>query len=532
MRVVLGLTFGLILSPVAVFGQAAPAFEISDIHTSARTTTLAMRGNLIRGDRYELLNATMVDLIRTAYGVEADKVVGGPSWLELDRFDVIGKVPPATKVDTARLMLKTLLADRFKLVVREDTKPLSAFVLTVAAGKPKLTPSTESANCQGVPQTPGPDVVPMQVVQCRGMTMAAFAQLLPQIAGAYFPSPVTDSTGLQGAWDFEIRWHARALLAKAGPDATTIFDAVEKQLGLKLELKDALASSVLVVDAVNRTPTPNSADVAKLLAPSPPPEFEVAEIKPSDPDSTAPPQGQIQPNGRVNAVNIPLTQIIAIAWDVTPEMLGDVPSWMNSARYDLIARASTDVKPGDPPIDPEMLRLMLRALLIDRFKMKTHMEQRPVSAYTLYADQPKLKPSNPSTRTKCVEGPGPSARDPRNNNPILSRLVTCTNMTMAQFADRIQGLAPGYIRVPVLDATKIEGAFDFTFNFSPIGIFQAPGAPAGDAGQGGAGLSASEPTGAMSLFDALRRQLGLRLEQEKRQNPVLVIDSAERITAN
>jgi uncharacterized protein (TIGR03435 family) len=269
-----------------------------------------------------------------------------------------------------------------------------------------------------------------------------------------------------------------------------------------------------------------------VLPAAPPPEFEVAEIKPSDPASTAPPQGRIQPNGRVDAVNIPLLQIIAIAWDVTPEMLGDVPSWMQSANYDLIARASTDIKPGDPPVDPEMIRLMLRALLIERFKMKTRMEQRAVTAYTLYADQPKLKPANPAGRTKCVEGPGPNARDPRNNNPILSRLVTCTNMTMAQFADRIQGLAPGYIRVPVLNATKLEGAFDFTFNFSPIGAVQGGGAPAGDVGQAGGALAASDPTGAVSLLQALPRQLGLKLEQEKRPNPVLVIDSAERLMAN
>jgi uncharacterized protein (TIGR03435 family) len=103
-------------------------------------------------------------------------------------------------------------------------------------------------------------------------------------------------------------------------------------------------------------------------------------------------------------------------------------------------------------------------------------------------------------------------------------------MTMERFAQRLQGLAPGYIRVPVLDATKLEGAWDFSLNFSPIGAVQGGPGPAGDIGQGGSG--ASDPTGAMSLFQALPRQLGLRLEQQKRPNPVLVIDSAERITAN
>jgi uncharacterized protein (TIGR03435 family) len=123
-----------------------------------------------------------------------------------------------------------------------------------------------------------------------------------------------------------------------------------------------------------------------------------------------------------------------------------------------------------------------------------------------------------------------TSRDPRNSNPILSRLVTCQNMTMTQFAERLQGLAPGYIRVPVLDATKVEGAWDFTFNFSPIGAVQPGPAPAGDIGQ--APAAASDPTGAMTLFQALPRQLGLKLELQKRSNPVLVIDTAERLLAD
>src|SRR5687767_13571793 len=162
-----------VLFPVLAFAQAtpaAPSFEVSDVHTSPRTTVLAMRGNTVRDGRYEIRNATMVDLIRTAYGVEADKVVGGPSWLELDRFDVIGKVPAGTTVVNARLMLKTLLADRFKLALREDTQPITAFVLTVAAGKPKMREgSAGPGGCQPVPQTPEPNVVPMQVAQCTDM---------------------------------------------------------------------------------------------------------------------------------------------------------------------------------------------------------------------------------------------------------------------------------------------------------------------------------------------------------------------------
>jgi uncharacterized protein (TIGR03435 family) len=525
------------LLPTVAFGQAAPApaFEISDVHTSPRTMNPALRGNTVRDGRYEIRNATMVDLIAAAYGVEGSNVVGGPSWLELDRFDVIAKVPPGTKVEAARQMLRTLLADRFKLIAREDSKPLSSFVLSAPGGKHKMTPASGSGpgSCQPVPpaQPPQPGgPPPMQVVQCKGVTMAVFAPLLRQMAGAYVTAPVADQTALTGGFDFELRWHPRVLLTQAGADATTIFDALDKQLGLKLEMKE-VPGAVISVDTVDRTPTANLPAVATALPPGPPPEFEVAEIKPTPAGYDRPPQARIQPNGRIDAAGIPLRDIVALAWDVTPEMLVDMPDWAQSAKFDLIARASTDAAPtaGAPPIDIDTLRLMLRGLLVERFQMKTHLEERPVDAYTLRAtDKPKLTKADPAARTRCIEGPGPNQRDPRNNTPILSRLITCQNMTMAQFADRIQGLAAGYIRVPVLNATGIDGAFDFSVNFSPIGALQAPAPGAADPGQGGAAAQASLPTGAMSLFDALERQLGLKLQQEKRPNPVLVIDHIER----
>jgi hypothetical protein len=64
----------------AAFGQSAgtaPAFELADVHVSAKKPTPQMQGGVLRGDRYEMRQATMVDLVRTAYGVDADKVIGG-----------------------------------------------------------------------------------------------------------------------------------------------------------------------------------------------------------------------------------------------------------------------------------------------------------------------------------------------------------------------------------------------------------------------------------------------------------------------
>src|SRR5207244_2250617 len=113
-------------------------------------------------------------------------------------------------------------------------------------------------------------------------------------------------------------------------------------------------------------------------------------------------------------------------------------------------------------------RLMLRALLADRLKLKTHFEERTVSAYTLVADKPKLQRANPSDRTRCKEGPAPNTKDPREMTGIPSRSFNCQNMTMAEFANQLPGIAPGYLRLPVADGTGLQGSWNFTFAFSSI----------------------------------------------------------------
>ena len=88
---------------------------------------------------------------------------------------------------------------------------------------------------------------------------------------------------------------------------------------------------------------------------------------------------------------------------------------------------------------------MLRALLTDRFKMMTHYEDKPVAqAYTLVSVKPRMKKADSSNRSNCKEA-SVVARDPRDINPKLSRLVTCQNLTMRQFAQQLQVIAPEYI---------------------------------------------------------------------------------------
>lgn len=273
MRALAGISFIALLSGVvpaqnpgptpdpSISAATAPAFEAADVHPSAHGANLYMTGGVLRGGRYDIRNATMLDLVRTAYGMDDDsKIQGGPSWLELDRFDVIAKAPPSATQESVKLMLQNLLADRFKLVVHTGSKPLQVFVLSLGRGKPKLKQSegTGAPGCQSPPNQapPEPGVIRNAVVQCHNMTMEKFAPQLRGMAGAYLgANPIVNQTGLEGTWDFDLTWTAKALLPAAGADGISIFDAVDKQLGLKVELQK-IATPVVVVDSVNQKPSP------------------------------------------------------------------------------------------------------------------------------------------------------------------------------------------------------------------------------------------------------------------------------------
>jgi len=147
-----------------------------------------------------------------------------------------------------------------------------------------------------------------------------------------------DRTELKGFFEFELKWTGRGQLGAAGADGITIYDAVEKQLGLKLELQTK-PSPVIVVDSVTQKPTDNVPDIAKLLPPIST-EFEVADIKPSLPNG--PQQGNIQPSGRIDLQGLPLKQIMMIAWDTAEDLIVG-PKWMETERFDVVAKAPSDV---------------------------------------------------------------------------------------------------------------------------------------------------------------------------------------------
>jgi uncharacterized protein (TIGR03435 family) len=531
----------LSLASASLAPPPVAAFAAIDVHPSPPRTFPYMDGGNLRGQLYDIRQATMVDLIAKAYGVEVENVQGGPSWLEWDRFDVVAKAPAGTPPATVKLMLQALLKERFGLVVHEGSAPMPAYVLRAGKDKPKMKESdgTGDDGCEGQPPPPDqpPGTIPQNVVKCSNMTMDKFAEQLHWMAGGYLDKPVVNLTELEGTYDFELKWTGRGNLAKAGADGISIFDAVDKQLGLKLALETA-PRPVMIVDTVNKTPTPNVANVEKLLPPAPPMEFEVATIKPSKPGTRE--MGNLH-GDQLNVQSITLHDLLTFAWDLNPvdkEALVNAPKWLDTDRYDILAKIAIEDQGEGPSKSPQIedseLEAMLQVLLEDRFQMKVHRESRSVTSYTLMAVSPKLTKADPKARTKCSEGPGPDGKDPRIANPVLGRLLTCQNMSMAQLADHLRYEANGYIHYPVQDATGLEGGWNFTLSFSTIGQLlpgNGGGSPPPDGGTGNA--AASDPNGAVSLFDALKRELGLKLEKQQRQEQVLVIDHIEeQPTAN
>jgi uncharacterized protein (TIGR03435 family) len=527
-------------SPATAPPAPAPHFDLADVHPSPFANQPNTDLEYMPSGRFYARQSTMVDLINFAWNVDSTRVLRGPSWLEFDRFDISARAPRGTSEDNFKLMLRTLLADRFALMAHVDTKTMPAFVLTVGRGGPKMKPaakpedgSSESHGCNSPqqPQNQPAGTPSYNILDCHGIPASELADDLRNWAGNYLTTPVVNQTNLTGSYDFEIKWTGRGQLARAGADGISIFDAVDKQLGLKLEAKTA-PLPVVFVDSANEKPTPNAAGLDKTALAPPPAEFEVAVLKPGAPDARGGASLEVH-GSQVNLRNAPLQLLITWIWNISDDMLADAPKWLNQDKWDLLAKMAqdptTDPK-GSPDVDFVQLQESVKKLLVDRFGLQTHMEDRPADAYALVAANPHLRKADPDNRTGCHEGPGPDGKDPRIANPIVNRLLTCQNMNMAQFGDILRINASGYIHAPVLDQTGLTDAYDFTLSFSGVGQLRNQPPPPKDPADASA---ASDPNGAVSLFDAVQKQMGVKLEKQRRPVPMLVIDHVnEKPTEN
>jgi uncharacterized protein (TIGR03435 family) len=257
---------------------ASPAFEVASIKPNPSRT--GIRGHGFPGDRFEARNVPVRDLIMVAFGepgrlVPDSLMAGGPSWIDVDRFDVTAKVGRESQNSVAekQLMLRRLLAERFKLGVhtQRTNAPIYTLVLARANGEVGRQLRRSDSDCDNgdagavpLPVQPGQEqrcilyIVPPGTLIARGQTMSAFAYALTQTVGRV----VTDHTGLSGAFDADAVFNPEGLpdwapLPPGAPnhDAPSFFGALQEQLGLKLESTKGPVD-VLVIDHVEQ-PTPD-----------------------------------------------------------------------------------------------------------------------------------------------------------------------------------------------------------------------------------------------------------------------------------
>jgi uncharacterized protein (TIGR03435 family) len=165
-----------------------------------------------------------------------------------------------------------------------------------------------------------------------------------------------------------------------------------------------------------------------------------------------------------------------------------------------------------------MVGPLIRALLVDRFKMAYHTEERPVTMYSLTSVKPKMKKADAASRTRCKYVNAPAG------SPPGALAWTCQNTTMAYFASRLQGFAAGNLDWPVTDGTGLEGGWDFTLVFvRNLLAFRSRETSQTE----GDTPVASDPSGGYIITEALEKELGLKLEIQKRPMPVIVIDHLE-----
>jgi uncharacterized protein (TIGR03435 family) len=153
-----------------------------------------------------------------------------------------------------------------------------------------------------------------------------------------------------------------------------------------------------------------------------------------------------------------------------------------------------------------------------------------VSVYTLVVSKRgvKMKDADPTSRSSCNRASGELGTGAA-AVPVLT--YTCQNTTMAQLAEAMHNIAPGYVDHVAIDMTNLKGAYDFTLSWSPRQATLGGPAPAASTDSGQSPVAA-DPSGGITFFDAVEKQLGLHLEKgQKHALPVLVIDHVEEVVA-
>jgi bla regulator protein blaR1 len=235
------------------------------------------------------------------------------------------------------------------------------------------------------------------------------------------------------------------------------------------------------------------------------PQFEAASIKASEPGNIRGSTFEFFPGAGLRVKNGTLKAIVETAYDIREFQISGGPGWVNSERYDILAKSPSnefrsDV--GNSPEDIQAIRFRLQGLLAQRFHLQVHREMKELPEYALEIAKngPKLIGEDPNV--------------PRNSATGIQ--TTCGQMigTSATMANLVFMLSRQLNR-PVLDHTALTGKYNFRLQWTPD-----------------AGPCPGTPDDTPSIFTALQEKLGLKLESMKGAVESLVIDHAEKPSEN
>jgi len=287
---------------------------------------------------------------------------------------------------------------------------------------------------------------------------------------------------------------------RIGSDGKTIAGTWSQGTPMPLMLTRATADTAWTI--------PEPPPPPKMMDPNATPEFEVATIKPSNPDQ--PGWGiNVNASGTFTTRNTTLSDLVKFAYDMHPKQVVGAPRWFDSDKFDLTAKPD---KPGIPAV--KQMKAMLQKLLADRFSLTFNKEKRELSAYAI----------------TVAKGGEKIQKEQNNNIPVPGfggmpqRGFNVRNATMAEFASVMQAQ---FMDQPVVDQTGLgDTRYTFILKFTPDPGMRPFGATQGTP-------PPSDDTDAPpDLYGAMEQQLGLRMQKTKAPVDVMVINKIEKPSEN
>jgi uncharacterized protein (TIGR03435 family) len=280
LRCVLLLTaaLGMAVSPLQsqINPQTKPSFDVVSIKRSsgARAAGAGIGGSSVRGNRFIMPNGTLRAMLQLAYQhpdglpLLADQIVGGPNWIDSDRYEIqataAGNEETRIPRDQLVLMFQSMLEERFRLKAHIETRELPVYTLLIGKDGSKLKPSADQTPTLPPRQRATGDVRGSigGTISATSRTMRATAVPMSQLVNVLIQQTgrlVIDKTNLQGLFDFNLQFSTAGLAGNAPPGTEdpnpSLFTAVQEQLGLRLESTKGPVE-VLMIESVQK-PTEN-----------------------------------------------------------------------------------------------------------------------------------------------------------------------------------------------------------------------------------------------------------------------------------